>query len=65
VAVVRRVNAGPQELLTYLDEIDLRPGKAVELLERNPIDGTMRVLIGTKERFFGNSITEAVFISLA
>ena len=63
MAVVRRVNAGPQELLAYLDEIDLRPGKEVQVLERNPIDGTMRVLIGTKERFFGSSITEAVFVS--
>jgi DtxR family Mn-dependent transcriptional regulator len=65
VAVVRRVNAGPQELLAYLDEIDLRPGREVQVLERNPIDGTMRALIGSKERFFGSSITEAVFVSLA
>ncbi len=64
-AVVRRVTAGPQELLAYLGEIGLHPGKGVEVVERNPLDGTSRVLVDGMEKFFGVGVTGAVFVSVA
>ena len=62
-AVVRRVSAESQEMLAYLDDIGLHPGKRIKLVNRNPIDGTLQVLIGTEECFFGKATADVIFVS--
>src|SRR5690606_19777304 len=45
-AVLRRVSDEDPALLRYLAELTLRPGVTIELIDRAPFDGPLRVRIG-------------------
>lgn len=47
-AVVHRVRDQSSDLLLYLGEIGLLPGRQVRVLQRNPFDGAMQVAIEEK-----------------
>ena len=43
--VVRQVTAKPAEILAYLGQAGLHPGVQVRVVQRNPVDGALRVSI--------------------
>ena len=53
VAVVRRVPDEDAAALRYLAELELVPGAELELLERAPFNGPLRVLLAGSERIVG------------
>lgn len=52
-AVLRRVSDDDPEALRYLARLNLIPGVAVELLERTPLDGPLRIRVGEAEEMVG------------
>lgn len=59
-AVLRRVPDEDAEALRYLAELELVPGAEVEVLERQPYRGALRLRIGTRERFVGLEISRSL-----
>lgn len=58
--VVRRVSDRDEELLRHLDELELRPGASLDVIEAIPFGGGVRVSIGGVERVVGVHAAEAV-----
>ena len=61
--VVRRVNDLDPELLRHLDGLGLRPGERIEVRERIPYRGGVRVVIDASERIVGSDAADAVHVS--
>lgn len=55
---IRRVRAEDAELLRYLGSRDLRPGVSVEVLERQPFHGPIRVRADGREQVLGHEVAE-------
>jgi DtxR family transcriptional regulator, Mn-dependent transcriptional regulator len=53
VAVLRRVSDDDPEALRYLARLNLIPGATIEVLERTPVRGPLRVRIGSAEEMVG------------
>lgn len=58
--IVREVNDSDGGRLRYLAELGLYPGTRLEVLNREPFDGPIRVKIGDRERSLSRSLAEAV-----
>jgi DtxR family Mn-dependent transcriptional regulator len=58
--IVREVNDSDGGRLRYLAELGLYPGTRLEVLNREPFDGPIRVKTGTRERSLSRSLAEAV-----
>ena len=58
--VVRRVNDRDPELLRHLDGLGLRPGERVEVRERIPYRGGVRIVVDGAERIVGSEAADAV-----
>ena len=52
-ATLRRVSDEDPEALRYLARLNLIPGVSLELLERTPFDGPLRVRVGETEEMIG------------
>ncbi|MCS7256351.1 MAG: metal-dependent transcriptional regulator [Thermomicrobium sp.] len=52
-----------REQLRYLAELGIRPGTRVEVLERLPFEGPLRIRIGEREYFVGQSLSRAVYVA--
>ncbi|MFN3335918.1 MAG: metal-dependent transcriptional regulator [Thermomicrobium sp.] len=48
--------------LRYLAELGIRPGIRVEVLERLPFEGPLRIRVGDQEHYVGTPLTRAVFV---
>ena len=59
-AIVREVNDSDESRLRYLAELGLYPGTRVEVLEREPFEGPIRVRVAGEERSLGRSLAEIV-----
>jgi DtxR family transcriptional regulator, Mn-dependent transcriptional regulator len=59
-AVLRRVPDEDASALRYLAELQLVPGAVVELLDRAPFRGTLRVRVDGHERFVGVEISHSI-----
>lgn len=59
--VVRMSDRDPQ-FLRYLDELGIRPGVRVELVQRAPFDGPLTLAVDGATRTIGTSAAERVFI---
>lgn len=55
---IRRVRAEDSELLRYLGERDLRPGVAVEVIERQPFRGPITVRADGRQQILGHEVAE-------
>ncbi len=64
-ATVRRVKDSDSELLRYLREAGIRPGVAIEVLERGLHGETVTVRVGGRTCFLGRSAAEGVFVEPA
>jgi DtxR family Mn-dependent transcriptional regulator len=59
-AVVREVDDYDEDRLRYLAELGLYPGTRVEVLEREPFEGPIRIKVAGEERSLGRSLAEIV-----
>lgn len=65
IGIIRQVDSQDQQLLVYFDMLGIQPGKEVRVLQVNPLDDTLRVVIqGTdNEQVFGRRIAQAIFVT--
>ena len=61
-AVLRRVSDEGPDTLRYLAGLDLVPGVELEMLERAPFDGPLRLRVRGKEQILGHEIAQVLEI---
>lgn len=61
--IVRRVTDGDPEMLRYLGRLGLYPDTRVEMLEKEPYGGSLRVRVSGAERSVGRELAHHVFVS--
>ena len=59
---VTRVSDRDREILAYLTEIGLVPGAELEVTERLPFDGPLKVRVGIATHHLGRSVSDRVFV---
>lgn len=59
-AVLRRVPDENAEALRHLAELEMRPGVELEILERTPFNGPLRLRVGDRERIVGAELSRAL-----
>ncbi|MCX7622235.1 MAG: metal-dependent transcriptional regulator [Thermomicrobium sp.] len=52
-----------RDQLRYLAELGIRPGIRVEVLERLPFEGPLRIRVGEREHYVGRMLSRSVFVS--
>ncbi len=57
---MREVSDADEGRLRYLAELGLYPGTRVEVLEREPFEGPIRVRVEGRDRSLGRSLAEIV-----
>lgn len=62
--VVRRVTDENEELLRYLAARNIRPGTAIELLEREPFGGSLRLRLAAGEERISPDAARHVFVEV-
>ena len=64
--VIRQVDSQDEHLLVYFESVGVQPGRKVTVVQRNPLDGTLRVAIeGTQgEPIFGGQIAQAISVTI-
>ncbi len=62
--VVRRVFGRDPKMLRYLKELGIELGTRVELVERAPFQGPLRVRVNGTERAIGPELARAVFVAI-
>jgi DtxR family Mn-dependent transcriptional regulator len=62
-ATVRRVPDGDAELLRYLDEVGLVPGRRVRLQSAAPFQGPLTVKVGGRERAISRELAARISVS--
>ena len=63
-ARISRVSDGDPDLLRYADQLNLRPGGHVKLLDAEPFGGSMRIQIGKTERSIGRELAAHIFVTM-
>jgi DtxR family transcriptional regulator, Mn-dependent transcriptional regulator len=63
--ILRRVSDDDPEALRYLTRLKLIPGATIQLLERTPLDGPLRVRVGDVEEMVGMELARRLRIELA
>lgn len=61
-AVVRRVSDASGDFLRYAAELGLVPEARVEILERAPFEGPIRIRVQGKEHFIGRDAAQRIFV---
>ncbi len=59
-AIVREVSDSDEERLRYLAEIGLFPGTRIKILDREPFEGPILILVAGKERSLGQRLAISV-----
>ena len=62
VAVVALPGSTNPELVTFLDSLGLRPGVTVEVVEKQPFDGPLVVLVDGQERTVGDRVARQIYV---
>jgi DtxR family Mn-dependent transcriptional regulator len=64
-ATICQVDSQDEVLLTYFESLGIRPGQRVSIVQRNPLDGSLRLVIeeSTEEQIFGIQIAGAIFVT--
>lgn len=58
--VVREVSDSDEERLRFLAELELYPGTVVEVVDREPFEGSLKVRIGERLRSLSHSLAEII-----
>jgi DtxR family Mn-dependent transcriptional regulator len=61
-AVVRRVSDASDDFLRYAAELGLVPEARVDILERAPFDGPIRIRVRGREHFIGRDAAQRIFV---
>jgi DtxR family Mn-dependent transcriptional regulator len=61
---IRRVNGQDPDMLRYLGDLGLYPNTEVQVLEREPFGGPIRLLVNGKRRSIGAELARNVFVFL-
>ncbi len=61
--VVRRVSDEDVDLLHYLEELGLMPGRSVRVIKKAPFDGPLTLHIGEREEIVGQAVARSVFVA--
>jgi DtxR family Mn-dependent transcriptional regulator len=61
--VIRRIGDQDPDRIQYLGSLGLLPDVEVEVLERAPFDGPLRLLVSNDERHVGIEVARGVFVS--
>lgn len=61
-ADVMQVSDDDPALLRYLDDLDIRPGRAVRVVDRAPFGGPITLKIGAVTRAVGPALAERVLV---
>jgi DtxR family Mn-dependent transcriptional regulator len=62
---VSRVNTHDPEVLKYLFSLDLVPGQQINLVNRAPFNGPLRLKIGSHEQVIGHELASVLRVSKA
>jgi DtxR family Mn-dependent transcriptional regulator len=62
VAVIQRVKTDDANLLRYLEELDLIPGKKVEVVNYSKFDNNMTIKAGRQVTILGLNITSKIYV---
>lgn len=60
--IIGRVKDQDPELLRYLEKIGIIPGVKIEVLEKAPFNGPVKVLLEDKEEVIGHNIASEVYL---
>ena len=60
--IIGRVRDQDPELLRYLEKKGIIPGVKIEILEKDPFKGPVKVLLEDKEQIIGNSIASEIYL---
>jgi DtxR family Mn-dependent transcriptional regulator len=64
VATVSRVGDDRNgELLRYLDELGIRPGTEITLLETAPFEGPLTIEVGAKKKIVGRKAADSIYVN--
>ena len=63
-ATVRRVSDESAELLRHLQEMDLVPGREIEVLRAAPAEGVLRLRVAGENKTVGLAPTRAIFVEV-
>lgn len=58
--VISRVNSHNPDVLVYLDKLGLRPGTAIQVLERAPFNGPIRIECNGESHFIGHELANVL-----
>lgn len=61
VSLIKNQDAG---MLAYLSEAGIRPGTQVEVIQANPLDGSMQVAVGGQAQVFGQETVETILVEI-
>lgn len=64
-AIVRQVSDRDAEMLRYLATLGLKPGAPVDLMERAPFNGPLRVRVGGDEHVLGRELASRVRVEVS
>jgi DtxR family Mn-dependent transcriptional regulator len=64
-ALIQRVSDGDSSMLSHLGKLGMYPGTSVEMLEREPYGGSLRIRISGEDKSIGIELAENVFVSAA
>jgi DtxR family Mn-dependent transcriptional regulator len=62
-AVIRQVSDRDAEMLSFLGGLGMYPGAAIEMMEREPYGGSLRIKVAGKDQAIGSELAEHVFVS--
>lgn len=60
--IIGRVKDQDPELLRYLEKIGIIPGVKIEILEKAPFNGPIKILLEKKEQVIGSNIANEVYL---
>jgi DtxR family Mn-dependent transcriptional regulator len=61
--VIERVNDNSADMLSYLGDLGMYPGTAVEMVTREPFGGSLRVRVSGRDHAIGAELAENVFVT--
>jgi DtxR family Mn-dependent transcriptional regulator len=62
--IIRRVSGRDPEMLRYLNELGIVLDTLIQLVERAPFGGPLRVRVGEAEHVIGEGLARAVFVAV-
>ncbi len=62
IVTITRIADHDNKLLAYLEEINLIPNIIINVLEKEPFNGPIKIIYAGKEKIIGNEIAKNIFV---